>query len=99
MDSLLEVSIGQSVSSKRRRKWPTLGGDLEELAREITRLPALDVLALRQRWAALFGGAPSPNFGRALLIRAIAFRFQEKALAGLKPATQRLLDRIADNRS
>src|SRR5437870_10074506 len=66
---------------------------------EIARLAALDVVALRQRWAALFGDDPSPNFGRALLIRAIAYRLQEKALAGLKPSTQRLLDRIADNRS
>jgi hypothetical protein len=91
--------MGQSVSSKRSRKWPTLGGDLEELAREITRLPALDVPALRQSWAALFGDDPSPNLGRALLIRAIAYRLQEKALAGLKPSTQRVLDRIADKRS
>jgi len=57
------------------------------------------VPALRQRWAALFGDDPSPNLGRALLIRAIAYRLQEKALAGLKPSTQRLLDRIADNPS
>lgn len=91
--------MGQSVSSKRSRKRSTLGGDLEELGREITRLPALDVPALRQRWAALFGDEPSPNLGRALLIRAIAYRLQEKALAGLKPSTRRLLDRIADNRS
>ena len=91
--------MGQSVSSKRSRKRSTLGGDLEELGREITRLPALDVPALRQRWAALFGDEPSPNLGRALLIRAIAYRLQEKALAGLKPSTQRLLGRIADNRS
>ena len=91
--------MGQSVSSKRSRRRLTLCGDLRELSAEITRLPALDVPALRQRWAALFGDDPSPNLGRALLIRAIAYRLQEKALAGLKPATQRVLDRIADNRS
>ncbi|MBF6567715.1 MAG: DUF2924 domain-containing protein [Candidatus Binataceae bacterium] len=34
-----------------------------------------------------------------MLIWAIAYRLQERAFAGLKPATQRLLDRIADNRS
>jgi len=89
----------QSVSSKRGRKWPTLGGDSEQLAQEIRRLPALDQPALRERWAALFGSEPSPNFGRALLIRAIAYRLQEKAFAGLKPSTQRVLDRIAENRS
>lgn len=91
--------MGQSVSSKRSGKWPTVGGDLEELAREIMRLPALDVPALRQRWAAIFGDDPSANLGRALLIRAIAYRLQEKAFAGLKPSTQRILDRNTDNRS
>src|ERR1700674_5212048 len=99
MDTRWEVSMGQSVSSKRSRKWPTVGGDLEELAREISRLLALDVPALRQRWAALFGDDPSPNFGRGLLLRAIAYRLQEQASPGLKPATQRGLDRIADNPS
>lgn len=91
--------MGQSISPKRSRKWPIRGGDSEELAEEITRLPALEVPALRQRWAALFGDEPSPNLGRALLARAIAYRLQEKAFASLKPSTQRLLDRIADNRS
>ncbi len=91
--------MGQSVSSKRSRKPLTIGGDSEQLAREITRLLALDVPALRQRWLVLFGDDPSPNLGRALLIRAIAYRLQEKAFAGLKPSTHRVLDRIADNRS
>ena len=91
--------MGQSVSSKRSTKGPTAGGDLEGLAREITGLQGLDMPALRQRWATLFGDDPSTNFGRGLLIRAIAYRLQEKASPGLKPATQRLLDRIADNRS
>ena len=91
--------MAQSVSSKRSGKWPTLGGDLEERALEITRLSALDVPALRLRWAALFGAEPSLSFGRALLIRAIAYRLQEKFSPGLKPATRRLLDRIADNPS
>ncbi|MBF6571709.1 MAG: DUF2924 domain-containing protein [Candidatus Binataceae bacterium] len=91
--------MGQEVSSKRSRKWQSPGANSEELVQEITRLPALDVPALRQRWATLFGADPSPNLGRALLIRAIAYRLQEKALAGLKPSTQRLLDRIADTHS
>jgi hypothetical protein len=68
-------------------------------ALEVARLPALDVPALRQRWAAFFGAEPSPSFGRALLLRAIAYRLQEKASPGLKPATRRVLDRIADDHS
>jgi len=91
--------MGLPVLSKRSRKWSTLGSDLEELTQEITRLPALDFLALRRRWASLFGADPSQNLGRTLLVRAIEYRLQEQALAGLKPSTRRLLDRVADNRS
>jgi hypothetical protein len=87
------------VSSKRIRKPSAVGSDLEESALEIMRLSALDVSALRLRWAALFGAEPSPNFGRALLIRAVAYQLQEKASPGLKPATRRVLDRIADDSS
>jgi hypothetical protein len=32
------------------------------------------------------------------MVRAIAYGIQERALAGLKPSTQRLLDRICDGR-
>src|SRR5665213_983472 len=89
--------MGPSVSSNRSGRWPTLDRDLEELAQKIKHLRALDVPALKQKWAALFGDDPSPNLGRTLLTRAIAYRLQEKALAGLKPAMQRVLDRAADN--
>jgi hypothetical protein len=89
----------QLVSSNRSRKGPTPGGRLEELADKINRLPTLDMPALRQRWAALFGDEPSPNLGRGLLIRAIAHRLQEQTSAGLKPSTQRALDRVTENRS
>jgi Protein of unknown function (DUF2924) len=91
--------MGRSVSSKRSRKWQTSGPNSEELAREIKLLPALDLPALRRRWAPLFGAEPSTNLGRTLLTRAIAYPLQEKAFADLKPSTQRLLDRVADNRS
>jgi len=40
-----------------------------------------------------------PHFGRSVLINALSYRIQEKALGGLKPSTQRLLDRIAEGGS
>jgi hypothetical protein len=49
-------------------------------------------------WMALFGADPSPRLGRSLMVRALAYRLQEKTLGGLKPATQRLLDRVGDGR-
>jgi len=90
--------MGQPISPKRSRK-RSVGGSVEQLAPEVACLPALDISALRQRWEALFGSDSSPSFGRGLLVRAIAHRLQEQALAGLKPSTQRLLDRVADYRS
>jgi hypothetical protein len=45
----------------------------------------------------LFGADPPPKLRSSLLVQAIAYRLQEKALGGLKPATLRLLERIADD--
>lgn len=78
---------------KRRRK-STVGGD--ELAQEVAHLLALDVPALRARWTEVFCVAPSPSLGRRLLTRAIAYALQEGAFGGVKPSTDRLLDRAGD---
>jgi Protein of unknown function (DUF2924) len=89
----------QRTTSNRRVKGSAIHAGFEDVTREISHLPALDIPSLRQRWVALVGGDPSPNWGRTLLMRAIAYRLQERSAAGLKPSTQRLLDRIAENRS
>jgi len=83
----------------RARKPVTVVCDSEDLAREVTSLSALDTAALRERWKAQFGADPSPHFGRSVLVSAISYRIQERALGGLKPATLRLLERIAEGRS
>ncbi|MFZ0246802.1 DUF2924 domain-containing protein [Candidatus Binatus sp.] len=69
------------------------------MAREIASLSALDAETLRQRWKALIGADPAPYLGRSFMVRALAYRLQERALGGLKPAAQRLLDRIGDGRA
>ena len=63
---------------------------------EIGGLPKADISDLRDRWMTLYGKAPSGQIGRSFLVRAIAYRLQEQAFGGLKPATRRLLARIAD---
>jgi hypothetical protein len=73
-----------------------VGSDPEGLAGQIAGLLTLDVSTLRARWAAVFGADPSLSFGRLLMVRAIAYRLQEKAFAGIKPSTERLLERVAD---
>jgi hypothetical protein len=89
----------QASSRGRARKPYTVGCGSEDLARDVASLPGLDAAALRERWKALFGADPSPRIGRSLMVSAISYRIQERALGGLKPATQRLLDRVVEGRS
>jgi hypothetical protein len=90
--------MGRTTSPERRKRALGIGGGSEQLAEEITRLVALDLPALRQKWTKLLGAAPSPHLGRVLMVRAIAYRLQEKAFGGLKPSTQKILDRVCDGR-
>jgi hypothetical protein len=83
-------------SPNRTERPLRVGGGSEELAREVPQLLALGAAALQQKWVALFGAEPSSRFGRQLMIRALAYRLQERTLGGLKPSTRRLLDRIGD---
>ncbi|MGH7780577.1 MAG: DUF2924 domain-containing protein [Candidatus Binataceae bacterium] len=87
--------MGRESSRNRNRK-PRRAGGSEDLATELASLRALDPEALRQRWKALFGGDPSPYLGRSFMIWAIAYRLQERALGGVRPSTQRILDRVCN---
>jgi hypothetical protein len=74
--------------------------DHEALSRELQGLARLSRHSLVERWTALYGTAPPPRTSRSLLIRAVAYRMQERALGGLKPAIRRALagegsDRVA----
>ncbi len=68
--------------------------DQEGLARDLARLPDLPLDLLKQRWRELYDAEPPARLGRALLTRAIAYRLQERAAGGLKPAVARLLARV-----
>ena len=67
----------------------------EELASEIAALESLNVAQLKGRWRTLYGTEAPARFSRDLLISAVAYRMQEQALGGLKPATRRLFQRVA----
>jgi hypothetical protein len=71
--------------------------DPQKLTAQLERLPALNPEELRSQWQALFGADPPAKLRSSLLIQGIAYRLQEKTLGGLKPATVRLLERIADD--
>ena len=72
-----------------KRRSPAIGREV--LTSEIASLAKLGIDELRERWTAMFGKAPSRDISRSFLTRALAYRLQEKAFGGLKPATQRLL--------
>jgi len=65
------------------------------IAKEIARLDSLAVKELKNRWRELYGSEPPRGVSRELLTRAIAYRIQEQAFGGLKPATRKLLERLA----
>jgi hypothetical protein len=69
--------------------------DARDLPRALAELSSLDSEELNERWKVMYGGDAPARFQRRLMIQALAYRLQEKALGGLKPATRRLLQRIA----
>jgi hypothetical protein len=71
--------------------------DPQKLALELDRLRAMNPTELREQWQSLFRADPPPKLRSSLIVQAIAYRLQEKALGGLKPSTLRLLERIADD--
>jgi hypothetical protein len=71
--------------------------DSEKLANELAGLQRLTGEKLNQQFKITYRADPPPRMRRALLIQALAYRLQEKALGGLKPATQRSLARAADD--
>jgi len=69
----------------------------QKLSAEIALLESLDVAQLRARWKILYETAAPSRFSRDLLMRAVAYRMQERVLGGLKPATRRLFERLAQD--
>jgi Protein of unknown function (DUF2924) len=79
------------------KKHSKLDRDPQKLASQLDRLREPNPEELREQWQTLFGADPPPKLRSSLMVQAIAYRLQERALGGLKPATVRLLERIADD--
>ena len=63
----------------------------DRLQAELESLYELTPNELAERWRALYGSDLPARLRRPLIILALAYRLQEKAFGGLKPATRRLL--------
>jgi hypothetical protein len=55
----------------------------EKLAAKIAGLQSLEVEQLKGRWRTLYGTEAPARFSRDLLIEAVAYRMQERALGGI----------------
>ena len=66
----------------------------EGLTDDLALLPNLDRSELAKKWQDLYRTEPPARMGSRFLVSAIAYRVQEQALGGLKPATQRYLARV-----
>jgi len=69
----------------------------ERLSAEIVGLESLNLNQLRAQWKFLYEIEAPLHLSRDWLRRAVAYRIQENALGGLKPATRRLLERVAED--
>jgi Protein of unknown function (DUF2924) len=72
--------------------------ETRSLAEELAALRGLGNQALKQRWRVLYRTEAPDRIGRALLLRAVAYRLQERALGGLRSSTRRLLERAAQDK-
>ena len=71
----------------------------ETLSAEIAGLTTRSREQLQAKWRELYRTETPSKIGRDLLIRAIAYRLQENIYGGLKPATRRVLARVAEDAS
>jgi hypothetical protein len=67
-----------------------------EVEQRLAEIETYDSGALRQEWQKLYGCPAPKRIRRDLLLRAVAYRIQELAFGGLKPATVRRLKQLAD---
>ena len=63
----------------------------EALGRKLAELTHLNRDSLAKRWVAVFGAAPPPRTSRPLMIRAVAYKMQERMFGGLPASTRRML--------
>jgi hypothetical protein len=69
----------------------------DELARQLASLPELSRDALKQLWQELFGRVSPHKLGRKMIMLAIAYKLQERAIGGLKPSVARQFARAAES--
>ncbi|MGZ3305775.1 MAG: DUF2924 domain-containing protein [Asticcacaulis sp.] len=68
-----------------------------DLSQDLSALALADRSMLLEEWGELYGSPVPKNISTLMLRRAVAYRLQEKAHGGLKPAMRQFLRQIAQN--
>jgi hypothetical protein len=71
------------------------GQENEGIEARLARLVSFDRAALIEVWTACYGRLPPPKASQRMMIKAIAYRWQEEALGGLPSRSKSLLRKIA----
>jgi Protein of unknown function (DUF2924) len=90
---LVVVSQKPARPVRAGRSAPSGGGMSEggELDAALADLARASRHRLAEHWRAYFGAAPPPRTSRSLLLRAVAYKMQERALGGLSTRARRRL--------
>ncbi len=93
----LEIVLARGEVSRMLDDSPQLEtqASAPSLEDRISHLAAMSLQAVRKEWRSWYKCAPPSGLSRDLLIRAIAYRMQEKSLSGLDPRTRRKLNFLA----
>ena len=67
----------------------------EDVTNRLAPLPKMSKKDLLALWNQLFSGAPPSHLRRGLLIRLLAYKIQEQAYGGIKPANRQRLRELA----
>src|SRR5271170_3597629 len=89
------MCVSPRERSERHMRRRLSSVEAEKLVPDLADLSQLSEETLNDQFQRLYGVEPPARMRRPLLIRAIAYRQQEKALGGLKRATRRLLASVA----
>jgi len=73
--------------------------DHKTIESEVAALGGLTLPQLRDRWAELYGSQPPKSLRKAFLMKACAYKLQEKAFGGLSGRARRKLKKIAEDLS
>ena len=92
----MRSTCSRAGARRRSGEASATGVQLVDIQTEITALENLEIQELRAEWRKLYRAEPPRRLSRDLILRAIAYRLQERTHGGLGLATKRRLNALAE---